>query len=248
MHKAKRYRTLTLNIKGEKITAEKLRSSIGSFYAFIDEVASEVSGQRRPIRWIVRVKKGSIILINEPEIVRDLSPKVTDAIFESIKRGVDSLGKEAIRPAHFSDRALEYLQDLASIPKERTNGLEAISIKVETKSYKLTPYVIANVDSILGVYSKAFGSIEGRLSTLSERGGLKFIVYDSLTDKPIRCDISEEFFIEATKAIRKRVYVYGLISYDKNGVPKSIRVDELRAFPERDKLPSAFDVCGILGA
>jgi hypothetical protein len=248
MEKAKKYRTISLRIKGEKITADKLRSSIGAFYALIDEIASEVSGQRKPIKWIVSVRKGSINLINEPEIVRDLSPKVTDEIFASIKRGIPSLEKNAIRPAHFSDRALEYLQDLASIPKERTNGLEAISIKVETKSYKITPHVIANVDSILGVYSKSFGSIEGRLSTLSERGSLKFIVYDSLTDKPIRCDITEELFIEATKAIRNRVYVYGLISYDKNGIPKSIRVQELKTFRDRIELPSAFDVCGILGA
>ena len=247
MNKTKKYRMVTLNIKGDRISAEKLRNSIGAFYGFIDEVASEVSGQRKPIRWIVRVRKGSIVLINEPEIIRELSPNVTETIFESIKRGVDSLGKEAVRPAYFSDRALEFLQDLASIPKERTNGLEAISITVETKSYKLTPNVIANVDSILGVYSKALGSVEGRLSTLSERGGLKIIVYDSLSDKPIRCDIMEELLFEATKAFGKRVYVYGLISYEKNGNPKSIRVQELKMF-EKEKLPSAYEICGILGA
>jgi hypothetical protein len=247
MNKTKKYRMVTLNIKGDRISAEKLRSSIGAFYGFIDEVASEVSGQRKPIRWIVRVRKGSIVLINEPEIIRELSPNVTETIFESIKRGVDSLGKEAVRPAYFSDRALEFLQDLASIPKERTNGLEAISITVETKSYELTPHVIANVDSILGVYSKALGSVEGRLSTLSERGGLKIIVYDSLSDKPIRCDITEELLFEATKAFGKRVYVYGLISYDKNGNPKSIRVQELKMF-EKEKLPSAYEICGILEA
>jgi len=248
MNKPKKYRMVTLNIKGDRITAEKLRNSIGAFYGFIDEIASEVSGQRRPIRWIVRVRKGSIVLINEPEIIRELSPNVTETIFESIKRGVDSLGKEAVRPAYFSDRALEFLQNLASIPKERSNGLEAISITVETKSYKLTPHVIANVDSILGVYSKALGSVEGRLSTLSERGGLKIIVYDSLSDKPVRCDITEELLSEATKAFGNRVYVYGLISYDKNGIAKSIRVQELKTFREREKLPSAFEICGILEA
>ena len=248
MNKTRKSRIVTLNIKGEKITAEKLKNSIGAFYGLIDEIASDVSGQRKPIKWIVRVKKGSIILMNEAEPVRELSPTVTDMIFESIRRGVDSLGREPVRPAHFSDRALEFLQDLASIPKERSNGLEAISITVETKSYELTPHVIANVDSILGVYSKALGSIEGRLSTLSERGGLKFIVYDSLSDKPIRCNITDDLLFEATKAFGKRIYVYGLISYDKNGIAKNISVQELRIFKEREKLPSAFEICGILEA
>jgi len=248
MEKAKTYRTVTLQIKGEKITAEKLRNSIGAFYGLIDEIASEVSGHRKPIRWIVTVKRGSIFLTNEAEPIRELSPTMTDMIFESIKKGVSSLEKDAIRPPHFSDRALEFLQDLASIPKERTNGLTAINIRVETKSLKLTPKVILNVDSILGVYSKALGSIEGRLSTISERGTLKFIVYDSLTDKAIRCNINDDLLLEATKGFRKRVYVYGLISYDKNGTPKSINAQELRVFPEKEKLPSALEICGILEA
>jgi hypothetical protein len=102
--------------------------------------------------------------------------------------------------------------------------------------------------SSLGVYSKALGSVEGRLSTISERGALKFIVYDSLTDKPIRCNISDDLLFEATKGFRKRVYVYGLISYDKNGTPKSINVQDLKVFQEREKLPSAFEICGILEA
>jgi hypothetical protein len=246
MEKAKGYRTVTLQIKGEKITAEKLRHSIGAFYGLIDEIASEVAGQRKPIQWIVTTRKGSIILTNEVDPIKDLSPSVIDMIFENINKGVSSLEREDARPMYFSDRALEFLQELASIPKERSNGLTEINIKVEAKSHKLTPKIILNIDSILGVYSKALGSIEGRLSTISERGTLRFILYESLTDKAIRCNISDELLPEAMKGFRKRAYVYGLINYDKNGSPKSINVQDLRVFPEREKLPSAFEICGIL--
>lgn len=165
MNKIKKHKMITLKLQGDKITAENLRYSIGAFYGFIDEIATEVSGKRKPIRWIVRVRKGSIVFINEPEIMEELSPKITDEIFESVQGGIDSLEKNATRPAHFSDKALEYLQDLASISsKARKNGLEGISVTVDRKPHKLTAHVIANVDFILGVYSKALGSIEGRLS------------------------------------------------------------------------------------
>lgn len=248
MNKNKRHRIITLKLQGDKITSDKLRYSIGAFYGFMDEIATEVSGKRKPIKWIVRVRKGSIVFINEPEMMEELSPKVTEEIFESVERGIDSLEKEALRPIHFSDKALEYLQDLASIPsKTRKDGLEGISITIDRKPRKLTSHVIANVDSILGVYSKALGSIEGKLSTLSERGGLKYFVYDSLTDKPIRCHITEDFILDATRAFGKRIYVYGLISYDKNGNPKSVKVQEMKIFEDREKLPSAMEVCGILG-
>jgi len=248
MNKDNKHRTITLKLEGEKITSDKLRNSIGAFYGFVDEVASEISGRRKPIRWIVRVRKGCIVLVNEPEIVGQLSPKVTTTIFETIEKGIDSLEREAQRPNFFSDRALEYLQELASIPKVRgTNGLTGIRISVDRKPHNLTTHTVANVDSLLGVYSQAFGSIEGKLSTLSERGGFKFIVYDSLTDKPIRCIITEEMILEATRAFGKRVYVFGMINYDKYGVPKSIKVQELKMFEEEKKLPTAFEICGILG-
>lgn len=248
MNEPKKYKTVTLKIKGDRIPADKLRKSIGVFYGFIDEVASEVSGQKKPIRWIVRVKKGSIVLANEAEVDGRISLGVRNRIFESIEQGIDSLEKEATRPAHFSDRALEFLQDLASISKGKGNGLGPISITVEKKPHKLTPHTVANVDSILGVYSKALGSVEGRLQTLSERSGLKFYVYDSLSDKPIRCDVDEDLRDEATNAFGKRVYVYGLMSYDKNGIAKSIRVQEIKIFKGADELPSAFEICGILEA
>jgi hypothetical protein len=248
MIKDKKHKVISLKLEGDKITSDKLRSSIGNFYGFVDEVASEISGRKKPIKWIVRVKKGSIILANEPEIAENLNPAITDRIFESIKIGIESLEKVAHRPLSFSDRALEYLQGLAAIPKGRSNGLTGIHISIDRKPHKLTSHVIANVDSILGVYSKALGSIEGKLQTISERGGYKFIVYDSLSDKPVRCDIDEDLILEATRAFGKRIYVYGVISYDKNGVPKSIRVQEFKVFKERETLPSAFEVCGILGA
>jgi hypothetical protein len=246
MSKLKQYKTITLKLQGEKITAEKLRSSIGAFYGFVDEVASQVSGVKKPIKWIVTIKKGSIILTNEPELIENLSPQVQRNIFENIQKGIDTLKKEAERPPFYTDRALEYLETLASIPHGRGNGLTGIDISIDRDKYPLTKEVLAHVDSLLGVYSKALGSIEGKLQTLSERGGLKFIVYDALTDKGVRCYVAEELMPDATRAFGKRVYVYGMIHYDNKGNPKTIKVEELRIFEEEKKIPTALEICGIL--
>ncbi len=239
-------KTITLDLGGDRITADKLRRSLDSFYGFIDEVASEVTNTKKPIRWIVRVRKGSIVLVNEPEYVEEVSPIIDAKIFDTIEKGVKVLEKKAERPAYFSDRALERLQDLASLVT-RSNGLEKIRIRVDKDRHVLTQHVVANVQSILGVYSRALGSIEGKLETISERGRRRMVVYDSLTDKAITCDVSEDMMSEVIKCFGKRVNVFGMVSYDENGIAKRIRAEEVAPLNEHEKPVSLLSLCGSLG-
>ncbi|MHB8279758.1 MAG: hypothetical protein ACYDIA_19195 [Candidatus Humimicrobiaceae bacterium] len=242
----KKHNSITLKLQGDRITSDKLKTGIGAFYGFVDEIASQIYGVKNPIKWIVRVKEGSIVLVNEPELSENLDLQKQDKVFDFIQKGIDVLEKEAQCPPFFNDRALEFLENLVSLPSYRGNGLTGVDIYIDDKKNALTQHIIANVDILLGVYSKALGSIEGRLQTLSARGSLKFIVYDALTDKGTYCYIGEELFNEAIQAFDKRVYVYGTINYDNKGNPKSIKVEEMKIFENKDKLPSAFDVCGIL--
>jgi hypothetical protein len=238
---------ITLKLEGDKISADKLRGSISSFYGFVEEIASQVFNRKNPINWIVRVKEGSIELVNEAELIEKLDQKLQDKVFSLIGDGIDILNKEAKIPSNYNERALMYLQDLASIPDMHKNGLEHIDIFIDKERYPLSYHVVANVDALLGVKFKAFGSIEGRLQTISERGSRRFIVYDSLTDRGVRCNIEyDEIMHEAAEAFGRRVYVYGSISYDSFGDPKSIKVEELRVFKENQELPTASEVCGIL--
>lgn len=244
--------TITLKLKGDRITADKLRKSIDAFYGLMDEVVTEVSGKKKPIKWIVSVRKGSIILTSEPEIVGELPPLITDEIFATLEKGVKSLEKKASRPERFTDKALIYLQDLASIPEAKGNGLDMISIEVNKKSHVLTKHVVANVDSLLGEYSHALGSIEGRLETISERGGNKLFVYESLMNRGILCYVNEEIMLKVLdpKYFGKRVSVSGMISYDKDGAPKRIRVadiEDIVVLNERGHSDSILKLCGVLG-
>ena len=70
----------------------------------------------------------------------------------------------------------------------------------------------------------AFGAIEGRIRTLSDRQSLKFTLYESLFDAPVMCYLSLENADEAARLWRKRVIVEGLIRRDpKTGIPTQIR-------------------------
>jgi len=94
--------------------------------------------------------------------------------------------------------------------------------------------------------SPDYGSIEGRLSVVSERGKLHVVVYEPIWDKPIRCNLTEEQADEATEYFQKRVAVYGEIKYRQDGTPISVAVDHIDLFPAPDELPGPADVYGIL--
>jgi len=220
------------------------------FYNFVDEVVNEVSGKKNPIKWIVSVRRGSIILENQPEYIQDVPPIISDKIFQTIDKGFRILEKQARRPTNFTDKALEHLQNLAAIPQTRSNGLEKISIAVNRKSHVLSKHVVANVDLVLGEYSRAIGSVEGTLETISVKGHKeRLYVFDSLTNRRILCDVTEEMMLEALtpKVFGRRVYVFGMISYSKDGSPRRIRADELKVLNNRENPPSILKMCGILG-
>lgn len=237
--------TISLELDGDRISADKLKHSINVFFSLTDEIANEVSGKKKPIDWIVSVKSGSINLISHP-VPKDIDAKLIPKIVNAIGSGLDMLEKSSKTPPYFSEKALELAQELATIPDIKGNGLSRICVRANNIQHNLTPKTVANVDSLLGYHTKALGSIEGKLQAISERGDLRFTVYDSLTDKGIRCNIKEELRSEATKAFGKRVYIFGIIRYAHNGQPKSIQVEEIKVFPENDKLPTALDICGIL--
>lgn len=239
---------ISFKFEGERITSDKFRRGVGSFYSLLDEITDEISGQKKAINWLISIKQGSIELISEGEPV-NIEEDVVISVIKALEKGLESLEESPYRPEYFTDNALELVENLAMLPDHK-DELNKISVRVNGKYHNITPYSIANIHSILGTRGKALGSVEGKLLTLSKRGGIAVIVYDSLSDKPVRCVISDELIPIAVKAFEKdkRVSVIGMISYGKEGIPQSIKVEEIKVFPDREELPSAFDVYGILGA
>jgi len=236
---------ISLKLDGERITATKFKSGIGAFYSLLDEVSNEVSGKNKPIEWIVSVKEGSINLISVAE-PRTIEPHLVKNIVATISEGLDSLENLSQRPKYFTDQALEYVERLADLPSKK-NGLDKLSIYVDAKEHEITPHAIANINEILEIKSRVIGSVEGRLETITVHNKAKVAIYDFLRNKAITCFIPEDMLETAKSALGNRVYVFGLISYGKEGIPRNIKVEEIRIFPDNNELPTANDVCGILG-
>ncbi len=237
-------KTIIVEIDGPRITAEKFTYGIRTFFKLIEDVALNITGKQKAIDWIVSVKPGSITLCATPES-SEISPEVVNETIAAIGYGIESISQKEIRPPHFSDNALEDLFNLGNLAGLGDQGIDKIRIKINGKQNELSPHTVAYVDKILGVSSEAYGTIDGKLLAINLHGTWKFSIYDEVTNKEIKCRFDEEMYDEVIAGIRKRVSVYGLIKYRRNGEPANVEIESFRIFPEDGELPKFKDMIGL---
>jgi hypothetical protein len=73
--------------------------------------------------------------------------------------------------------------------------------------------------------TEAYGAIEGRVQTLSSRGGLRFTLYDTLNDRAVSCYLAEDFDQEQMRDVwGRRAIIEGWVKRDATrGRPLTIR-------------------------
>ena len=241
-----RNQRLTLEIDGPQITAEKFELGVRSFLAIIKNVATTFLGHPKGVRWLVDVESGSVKLNFTPQPVKAPVNAIPSTL-DTIENGFVLLESGSTRPPHFSDKALKQAHILASISDVEGTEIDRVRVWRNGKPNPISTKTLVHVDSIIATDSRDWGTIEGRLSVLSERGGLRFTVYDPVTNKAIRCHFDETLLDDAINAFRQRVSVCGLIRYRSDGQPISIKVDKFFVLPRPETLPRIEDVRGILG-
>jgi hypothetical protein len=235
---------LTLELSGRAITPEKFLRGVQSFFGILAEVTREIGGKPRAVEWMVTVKSGSNLVQVAPQPGYD--PKLVSAITSAVAAGIAQIDRNDVCPENFTEKALREVRDLGEMVGGAKSDDTSVRIWGQRRPIDITHKAVANINALLASEHKDYGSIEGRLQTLSERGGLKFIVYEPLWDRRIDCSMPDELMDQAIAAFRKRVEVYGLIRYRRDGRPVRIEVDDIIPFPAGTELPSFRDVHGIL--
>ncbi|MGA2679292.1 MAG: hypothetical protein ABSF37_08325 [Sedimentisphaerales bacterium] len=238
--------TVILEISGDKITAEKFSNSVRTFLDMIDEVATKVTGRYKAIDWIISVKSGSIGLCATADPIKVSKREAIKAV-SAITRGMSAISKRSKkRPKYFSDIALEKLYHLGHIVGFGDKGISQMAIRTNGKSHELSPSSVSYVGDILKMPTAAYGTIDGELLALNVRGKPRFSIYETLSQKPVNCFFEDEVYTDVIAAIKKRVSVYGVISYHRDGDPASVEIKSLRVFPEQSELPQFDDIIGLL--
>jgi len=235
---------ITLEIGASHLSPGTFIKAVRAFLGLVDEITTGLCDPERMIEWTVQVYSGSnLIGVTALPGIPDKSVLKLVGILSS---GIEAFETSAIEPDHFSDQAVKYLRDLGSL----TDGIEpnrtSVHIWGRKNVVEITRNSVKNYTRLYRDEIKDHGSIEGKLQTVSERGGFHVVIYEPVWDKAVRCYLSDDLLEIALANFGKRVQVFGQIKYRKDGSPISIQIEEISGFPDSDDIPDFRSVRGIL--
>lgn len=245
MRKTEQHDCLTLDLKGS-LPLEKFEKAIAAFFDLIKEVTKEALQEKQKIRWTVTVRSGSAIVNAVPHFEPDVAAEARQ-ILRAVPDGVRAIesGAEEM-PRFFNREAVKAVKRLGTLQTLRADDVTGVRIRSLSTKANITPKSVTGADGLIGGQHQSYGSIEGKMQTITDRDGFKFVVYDSLYDHRVDCFIEEELLEQAIEDFRKRVRVSGMVQYNRLGDPVSIKVNEIYAFKANSELPSVKEIRGIL--
>jgi hypothetical protein len=193
------------------------------------------------------VRTGSSVFV--ARVVPDPTTKTkAQNTIKAIRSGFSRLEKGNTDVPHFNYQAMSAARELSGLVSKTTAfGITTIHLgNGDGKIVNITPKAAEAIKKTMAGAHHAYGSIEGKLQTISDRGAFQFVIFDALSDKGVNCFVPQERFPLAHSAFGKRVRVEGEINYDKEGKPLSIKVQDIKVFKDVKDLPPLDSFKGFL--
>jgi hypothetical protein len=235
---------ITLEIDGRDVTPDRFLKGVRSFFELLREVTRKVGGKRTAVNWNVQVRQGSNLVGVVPRPGYD--PVMIALITDAMGTGISQIEDHGIEPQYFSEGALRSVRDLGTLIRKPERDDLKVRVWVKKNPLPVTAKAAAHVNELLMSEHEDHGSVEGKLQTVTERGGLQFVVYEPIWDKGIKCFIPEDMVDTAMKYFKVRVEVYGLVKYRKDGRPLSIVAESIEPLNQGRSIPSIREMRGIL--
>lgn len=235
---------ITLDFDGAVITPDTFRRVVSAFVDLLTAVTDKAAGDGKKPVWNMSVESGSCVFVAKP-VPDAATGRSSENVMRAIKEGIHRLEKGAIAPpSYFDQKALRAVRELASLSDNKR--LKYIRFKTGSGApVTMTKSAVDTAIKLLGQH-QALGSVEGNLQTISVRGTPQFVVFDSLYHKGVNCFMGEGVLEDAMRAFQKRVVVTGMVQYDKDSRPVSIKVDSICVFKDISQLPPMKELRGIL--
>ncbi len=234
--------SVILDFDAPVVTPDTFRRLVASFVDLLESVTEKAAGTGKRTVWNMAVSEGSRLI--RATAVPDLkTAAVTEKVVRAIPDGLKRLEKGTpVSPTYFDQRALRAAREIASISKERK--LIYLQFHGAGAPVSVSQRSADSVVKLLGQH-QALGTVEGKLQTITDRQTLQFVVFDSLYDRGVNCFMDEGTMEKAMQAFRKRVAVTGMVQYDQESRPVSIRVDSIEVFKDVSELPPIKEFRGL---
>lgn len=205
-------KTISLQLNGD-ITLSDFSKVMAHFTDLIDELSSDI-GRPAEIEWeIAKLEGGSataVIVGKSPDLAA--VEKVVQA-YETIGKAIESNG-----PIPYSQRISRQARAITEVLNGKITSIEMRTEEFEAVIHQSVYYE----EEFKTDYS--FGTVTGKVETLSKHGRMRFVLYDTLFNRAVNCYLSKDQEYLMLDAWDKRIMVSGKIFRD----PTSDRPLEIR--------------------
>lgn len=216
-----RTETITLVLSGDVSIAEFSRA-IANLRTLLNRLGDEVGGGAE-ISWNVDdLERGSTIASFRGAAKRPMQqPEVEKVVMAYGQVGL-ALEKRMQMPyslavARAANNIVGVLNGRVESVRFETEEIDATVLSSELASD-------SNTNEPLSASVTSYGVVEGRVQTLTNRGGLRFTLYDLLNDRAVSCYLKEGYEDMMRDAWGKLVTVEGIVSRDTlKGTPQTVR-------------------------
>jgi len=212
------------------------------------DILSDIDGAMYPqgggvVRWeLSRMAFGSPPTLGVCAQVNG-SAEVVRRELEAFAEGLVALETDgSYIPPYFARPTLVKARSLVGPLRNSIGSIEFATMegRVAAPSLRLAEHV----DALLPQKRIGFGSVYGRLETLTQHQGTSFRVWDA-SGRSVLCSIPPELLPEAKVHFGERVVVHGEVQYGDEGLPERIKVQQVRWVKEPRDLPRFRDLEGI---
>lgn len=220
--------TVTLALDGEIVLSD-FAEAVRRFDSLIKALAKTEGAAN--VEWIVEQLEVSSAVATARGVAANGQP--AGVIAEEVERVVRSylevgLSLERGEPLEVPSTVEREARGIVAVLGERVK-----TVRFETAEAEATVEVVTPAKSSTP-YPQTFGAVEGRIQTLSSRGGLRFTLYDTLHDKAVSCYLTEGFEDQMRDAWGRRALVEGRVTrHPETGRPLAIRgITAVEVLPE----------------
>lgn len=222
--------TVTLALDGD-IPLAAFADAVGSFNDLINRITRDVASSE--VDWSV------IQLDVSSTIVTALGRSSEPADVERVVSAYDDVGRRLAEGELLPDYAVRPVDRLLDLLNGRVQELRFETAKsdwfiLRRPEPQFAP-TLPPAEWIKG--ARAVGAVQGRIQTLSSRGGLRFTLYDSIHDKAVSCYLTEGQEEMMRGLWGELATVEGLIQRDpETRRPRSIRqIRQVQRVDERER-------------
>lgn len=206
--------TLVLALEGD-VTLNQFSDAVNHFYKLLQNLTHEVAADTQ-IEWDLEdLQYGSAILAvagraeTEEPVLRVISA------FENVGQSL-----QQHEPIPFSRQVAKEAEALTKLINGDIKAVRLGTARKEAIIYSL--FDARKISTSKPMVS--FGAVKGRVQAISNRGKLRFTLYDAVFDKPVSCYVKEDRQEILTDIWDKVVFVSGRVTRQPDsGQPVSIR-------------------------